>query len=166
MIDINKLSKKYTIRKLNENDIDIILDICLNNELFYQYADASPTKKQIINDLNTTPIGIDISDKYYLGFFENELLVSIIDLIDGYPNKDTVFIGFFMMNKDYQGNNIGTAIIQEALESLKTMNFKYARLAIDKDNPQSNHFWHKNGFEILKEVDRNGHKVLLAESII
>ena len=166
MIDINKLNKNYKVRKLNEDDIDIILDVCLNNELFYQHADAFPTKKQILSDLYATPIGIDISDKYYLGFFENERLVSIIDLIDGYPNKDTVFIGFFMMNKEYQGNNIGTTIIKEILESLKTMNFKYVRLAIDKDNPQSNHFWEKNKFEVIKEIEKEKGKILYAERIL
>jgi hypothetical protein len=37
------------------------------------------------------------------------------------------------------------------------------RLAINKDNPQSNHFWKKNGFNVIKEVNRNGELILIAE---
>ena len=37
------------------------------------------------------------------------------------------------------------------------------RLAIDKGNPQSAHFWKKNGFKVIFEVDVNGWKKLVAE---
>jgi hypothetical protein len=37
------------------------------------------------------------------------------------------------------------------------------RLAIDKGNPQSTHFWRKNGFEIISEADVNGWTKLVAE---
>ena len=37
------------------------------------------------------------------------------------------------------------------------------RLAIDKGNPQSAHFWKKNGFIVIKEVDREGWTVLVSE---
>lgn len=37
------------------------------------------------------------------------------------------------------------------------------RLAIDKGNPQSSHFWKKNGFEVISEADVNGWTKLVAE---
>jgi len=37
------------------------------------------------------------------------------------------------------------------------------RLSIDKGNPQSMHFWKKNGFNVIKEVDVNGWTKLVAE---
>ena len=86
-----------------------------------------------------------------------------MDLIDGYPEPETAFIGFFMMNKDLQGQGIGTAIIQETAAYLKTAGKTAIRLAIDKGNPQSTYFWKKNGFIVIKEVDRNGWTALVAE---
>ena len=37
------------------------------------------------------------------------------------------------------------------------------RLGIDKDNPQSNRFWKKNGFEVIREVKQENGTVLVAE---
>ena len=33
------------------------------------------------------------------------------------------------------------------------------RLAIDKGNPQSSHFWKKNGFEVIAEADLDSVKI-------
>lgn len=61
--------------------------------------------------MKATPPGIVLSDKYFFGFFEREELVAVMDLVDGYPDQRTSYIGFFMMNPDYQGKHVGTAII-------------------------------------------------------
>lgn len=37
------------------------------------------------------------------------------------------------------------------------------RLGIDKENPQPNHFWRKNGFTVLREAAQERGIVLLAE---
>ena len=36
-------------------------------------------------------------------------------------------------------------------------------LGIDKNNPQSNHFWRKNGFEVIREVVQEEGTILVAE---
>ena len=166
MIDILKLSKKYDVRTMDDSDVDHILDLCRGNSLFYKYCEANPTKEQILNDLHIAPPNTSLSDKYYIGFYDSNTLVAVMDLIDGYPKTETAFIGFFMMNIEYQGKQIGTAIINEVAEYLKSIDKVSVQLAIDKDNPQSNHFWKKNGFIVKKEVDRDGWTVLLAEKTL
>ncbi len=86
-----------------------------------------------------------------------------MDLIDGYPYAEIAFIGFFMMDRAYQGKQIGTAIISEVSDHLRSIGKTAVRLAIDKGNPQSTHFWKKNGFEIIAEKDVNGWTKLVAE---
>jgi hypothetical protein len=49
---------------------------------------------------------------------------------------------------------------------LKSIGKTSVRLAIDKGNPQSTHFWKKNGFEIISEADVNGRTKLVAEKIL
>jgi len=152
MFDINKFSNQYSVRFLKENDIDLVIDICNGNPLFYEYTIARPTKENLLEDMRLTPPGIDLKDKYYVGYFDNETLVAVLDLIDGWPSKEVAYIGFFMMNHSYQGKNIGSSIIKELSIYLKSLNVKYLRLAVDDGNPQSLHFWHKNGFELVKSV--------------
>lgn len=113
--------------------------------------------------LHITPPDIELKDKYYIGFYQEGTLIAVMDLIDGYPEPDIAFIGFFMMNIAFQGQEIGSSIIQDLAAYLKASGKTAIRLAIDKGNPQSTHFWKKNGFLVIKEVDRNGWTVLVAE---
>ena len=114
-----------------------LVEICKQNKVFYEYTEARPTKEIILNDMKATPPGITMNDKYY--------------------------IGFFMMNPQYQGKQTGTAIIAEVIDYLQSTGKTSVRLAIDKGNPQSTHFWKKNGFEIISEADVNGWTKLVAE---
>ena len=163
MIDISKLSKRYSVRILEESDVETLARICKQNTVFYEYTEARPTKENILNDMKATPQGITMEDKYYFGFFDDRELIAIMDLIDGYPKAEIAYIGFFMMNPQYQGKQKGTAIIAEAIDYLQSTGKTSVRLAIDKGNPQSTHFWKKNGFEIISEADVNGWTKLVAE---
>ena len=163
MINVLELSKKYEVRKMKDSDAEHILNLCSGNAQFYRYCEAEPTIEQVLNDLHIVPPNISMSDKYYVGFYEDKALVAVMDLIDGYPYADIAYIGFFMMNPTYQGNQIGTAIIRDVMDYLRSIGKTAVRLAIDKGNPQSTHFWKKNGFEIISEAYVNGWTKLVAE---
>lgn len=122
-----------------------------------------PSKDLIIHDLHITPPGIDMSDKYYIGFFDGERHIAVMDIIDGYPEGDMAFIGFFMVDAAYQGRQIGSGIIQDTCAYLKQIGKTVISLSIDKGNPQSTHFWKKNGFIVIKEVEQNGGTLLVAD---
>ena len=166
MLDYQKLSSRYAVRRLGDADTDEILALCRENTQFYAYCQAQPTKEQVQSDLRLLPPGVAPEDKYYLGFYQGGALIAVMDLVDGYPQKDTAFIGFFMMKKALQGQGLGSAIIEETAAYLKSIGKAAIRLAIDKDNPQSNHFWKKNGFLVFKEVERDGWKILVAEKTL
>ena len=166
MFDITRLSSRYAVRIMRDFDADDIFDFCLQNAQYYQYCGKQPSKELVLNDLHITPPGIEMSSKYYVGFYDNTVLVAIMDLINGYPSSDSGYIGFFMMNKQLQGNQIGSGIIQEVCQYLKEIGITTVLLGIDKGNPQSNHFWKKNGFLVIKEVEQDEGTVLVAEKIL
>ena len=165
-MDISALSKRYHIRRMDDSDTDSILELCRGNTQYYLYCQAEPSREQILSDLHITPPGIDPSDKYYIGFYQKNTMVAVMDLIDGYPAPGIAFIGFFMMRKEFQGNQVGSTIIQEAAAYLKNLGMTSIQLGIDKGNPQSTHFWKKNGFVVKEEIDRGDWTVLLAEKAL
>ena len=162
-IEINQLSHKYAVRKMSERDIPLIYEMCLKNPQYYQYCDKQPSMELIRRDLEITPPGIIISQKYYVGFFCGDALIAVLDLYDGFPQKEYAYIGFFMMNPDFQGKGIGSQIVLEVTEYLKKKGYRVLRLGIDKDNPQSTHFWRKNQLEVIKEVKQDEGTILVAE---
>ena len=162
-IQIADISKAYSVRRLGEDDVDLILALCRENTLYAEYCGKAIDRELIEHDIRVTPPGIPMEQKYYIGFFEGNKLAAVMDLIDGFPDSGCAFIGFFMMNIALQGRGIGSSIILEVLSCLKGLGFERCRLGIDKGNPQSNHFWKKNGFEVIREVALESGAVLLAE---
>ena len=143
---IERLSKQYTVKLLIDTDVAAVYALCKENPLYYQYCPPFVTEDSIRADMKALPPRKTMEDKYYLGFYEGENLVAVMDLILGFPNEETAFVGFFMMNKEYQGKGLGTALMNDVYDCLKEFDFRFVRLCFAKGNPQSEHFWLKNGF--------------------
>lgn len=77
-INISKLSSKYGVRKLTEADIELIYNLCLKNQQYYEYCEKQLSVEQIQQDLKITPPNKSLSDKYYVGFFDEEKLVAVL----------------------------------------------------------------------------------------
>ena len=164
--DFAKLSTRFSVRRMRDWDADAILALCLQNTQYYEYCGKQPTKELVLSDLHITPPGIEAADKYYLGFYEGDALVAVMDLILGYPQADVCFIGFFMLDRARQGKQLGSAVVGEACETLRRAGFRLVQLAIDKGNPQSTHFWKKNGFRVTRELEREEGTILVAEKAL
>lgn len=140
------LSPRYEVRQFTENDIPDIYALCKGNPTYYEHMKMEPTHDNLRSVLTELPLNMTMEDKLFAGFYENDHLVAILDLITGYPDPDTAFIGWFMMDKARQGAGVGSAIVADIMNCLKRDGFSYVRLGYIKGNPESEGFWKKNGF--------------------
>lgn len=145
-MNIQELSRRYQVRELTESDIDDVFALCVRNPQYYEYCPPAISKESIQSDMKALPPNTTDEQKHYIGFYENNNLVAVMDLIECFPNDETAFIGFFMMNAELQGRGIGKQIIQELVEELRKEYF-YIRLGYVKGNVQAEQFWLKNRFE-------------------
>ena len=152
-MELHSLSSRYTVRALGEADVDAIYELTRKNVLFYQYHPPLVTRESILADMKALPPRKRAADKYYLGFFEAQTLVAVMDLILAYPEADIAWIGFFMTDVQYQGRGVGSAIIREVCACLRAAGYPRVRLGVDRGNPQSYAFWTKNHFRKLGEAE-------------
>lgn len=150
-MDIGKLSDCFYVRRLWEKDVEQIYFLSCGNTLFYEYHPPFVTRESILEDMEALPPGKSYEDKFYFGFFDGENLVAVMDLIQDFPEKRTVFIGLFMMDMQYQGKGIGSKIIHDCICCFRECGFEAVRLGVDIGNPQSFSFWRKNGFTTVSE---------------
>lgn len=144
---IENLSSEYSVRKFTEIDITDIYNLAKTNPTYYKYMKTEPTYENLKDVFNALPPNKTMSDKFFLGFYNHEeRLVAILDLILNYPNNQTAFIGWFMMNKNFQHKGIGTKIITDICYYLKKSDFLFIRLGYIKGNNESKCFWNKNKF--------------------
>lgn len=152
-MEIHLLSRSYTVRKLDEADVDMLFELMRKNTIFYEYHPPFVTKESIMEDMEVLPPQKSYEDKYYIGFFKDKRLVANMDLILAYPTEEIAFIGFFMTDVQYQNKGIGSRIIRDVCTYLKSLGYKKVRLGVDKGNPQSYAFWTKNRFSVIDEND-------------
>lgn len=165
-MDIQDLSKKYQVKELTECDVNDVFSLCVKNPQYYEYCPPAVSRESIEADMKALPPDMTYKDKHYVGFYDNDILVAVMDLIERFPNKDTSFIGFFMMNADLQGKGIGTKVIYEVVEVLK-QEFSYIRLGYVKGNLQAESFWMKNGFEKIGiESETDEYTVVVMQKMI
>ena len=157
------LSKRYNVRKMNTNDVPLLFSLCRNNVLYYKYYPPLVTEESLLHDLTALPPKKEAKDKYYVGYFAEDKLIAVMDLIMSYPNPDIAFIGFFMCDVTIQSKGIGTSIIDELCSYMRTIGITSIRLAFVKDNPQASHFWYKNNFIKLKTFAQDNRTLVLAE---
>ncbi len=148
-MDIYNFSSKYSVKTLKETDINDILKLYLSNPVYYKYCPTPASKESVLEDMTGLPPNKTIDDKFFVGYYEKERLVAVLDLLTGYPENSVVFLGFFMLHKDFQGKGIGVQIIQEIIVYIKELGFSKIRLAIIKGNEPAKNFWLRNNFELI-----------------
>lgn len=157
-MDISSISKEYQVRELTEADVERIYKLSVSNPMFYEYCPPYVTKDSIFEDMKALPPGMTYQDKYYIGFFDTQELLAVMDLITNYPKKGTAYIGLFMVDREYQGKGIGSRILSECIGFLQEKGVERIQLAYAKGNPQSESFWKKNGFhETGREYENEGY---------
>lgn len=163
-MNIAEFSSRFAVRRLEEDDIPAACTLCRGNPIFYEYCPPEVSEEGIREDMRALPPGKTMEDKYYIGYFDGQRLIAVMDFIDGYPRGDVAFIGFFMMDKAEQEKGIGSAIIEELCGYLSMRGYAAVRLGWVKGNAQSEGFWYKNGFaETGASYETNGYTVIVAE---
>ncbi len=163
-MDIALFSDHYTVRRLTTEEIPSIYALCKRNDLYYQYCPPLVTEQSIMEDMRALPSGKEMCDKYYIGYYDGEEMVAVMDLIAAYPDEETAFIGFFMTAVQVQNLGVGSRMIRDLCDFLKNIGYAKIRLGWVKGNPQAEHFWHKNGFqETGTTYDTDLYTVIIAQ---
>ncbi len=160
-LDFKRISSCYRIRRLTDEDVDEIFTLCKGNADYYKYMKSASSAENIRADLCALPPGKTMDDKFFIGFYADNGLIAVMDLITGYPNAGTAYIGLFMMDKNFKGTGKGSGIIQELLCVLKQEGFDCVRLGCIRENLAGRSFWLKNGFDYTGvETQRDDYAVM------
>lgn len=163
-LDLARLSANYQVRMLTEADIPAVLRLCEGNPMFYRHCPPKPSEETLRSDMAALPPRKTLADKYFLGFFDGAELAAVLDLITGFPKPEIAFWGFFMLDVSRQGQGCGTVLVSELCAALAASGFRAVRLGWVRGNPQSEHFWKKNGFlETGVSYETNGYTVVVAQ---
>lgn len=164
---IEQISSRWQVRPFTEADIPIILALCRGNPTYYRHMRMEPSTENLREVFTALPPGKGMEDKYFLGFYREERLAALLDLVTAYPDKETAFIGWFMVEKSLQGAGLGSAMAADLLACLRDAGFRRVRLGYVKGNRESEGFWLKNGFcPTGQESEGEGYIVVVLEKVL
>ena len=166
-INFENVFTPYKARKLTEADIPDILDLYSGNTEYFMHCPPSPNRETVKEDMVALPPKKEAADKYFIGIFDDNFLVAVIDLIDRYPDNRTAFIGLLMVSKSYQRKGIGTYITKALSQTLVAEGYSRIKLGYVKTNLSARSFWLKQGFQPTgAESVREYYTVIEAEKIL
>ena len=146
MLNIEKLSTDYQVKRLTAGDAGKTYALVETNSNYYNFCPPRPNRHTILEDIKVVPANKTLDDKFYVGFYDQGKLIAVMDLIYQYPNEQSAWIGFFMVDAKYQGQGIGSKIMADVTAELKRSGLTLIELSYPKGFAQSEHFLLKNGF--------------------
>jgi len=150
-LDIDALSTSHQVRRIMEADISDVYALCKSNQKYYEALNTAPTVESLTEIISRVPEGADTGDKYFVGFYEDGRLISVLDLIAGYPEKDDAFIGWFMVDGHLQRKGIGSQIFADVRAAMAGQGYDYLSLSCEKENTEAIAFWQAQGFKATGE---------------
>ena len=75
-LDITKITRDYTVKKLGEEDFPAILALYGGNPQYFEAMNQPVPTGGLEEDLAAVPDGKTLEDKYWLGFWREETLVA------------------------------------------------------------------------------------------
>lgn len=153
MINIEALSSEFKTKKIDEGDISDVYNLCRSNNKYYRTLKEKPSKKRLTEVISELPEGTNDSQKYFVGFYDKDNLIAILDLITSYPNTNDAFIGWFMVDETLHRQGIGSQLFADIRAALKAQGITNLSLECNSESIDALKFWSDQGFEIQKQTD-------------
>lgn len=144
--------ENFDVIKIDNSNIEEVFELCKHNKKYYEYLQEQLTIDWVKKITKELPPKANSKDKYFVGIYQEEKLIAVLDLIVNYPLKGKAFIGFFMMDKISQGKGIGKKLIINLLNFLKSNKYDSCELGVVENNVEAISFWTKLGFEKTGEI--------------
>lgn len=91
-----------------------------------------------------------LKDKFVLGFYENDQLMGLLDLIQNYPENAVLSIGYLLVHPACRSQKKGQTIIENLVISTRKQGVRKLRCVVQKQNPRALKFWKSCGFDIVE----------------
>ena len=98
------------------------------------------------------PPALPQKNKVVLGIYQDEQLAGVFDILLGYPNAETGFIGLFLLDPDNREMGLGSRAYIQVEAWFQQLGMTEVQLSVQMNNAVGRRFWEKHGFVYVKDV--------------
>ncbi|WDL81911.1 GNAT family N-acetyltransferase [Aeromonas bestiarum] len=114
-------------------------------------------------ELFACPPDLPLSDKHLIGLWEEGELTAVVDLLHGYPDPATAYLGLLLVGEPWQGAGRGQALYLHACMMARSWGATRLRLSVIASNETALSFWLRRGFTESYRRELAGYR---AEAIV
>jgi len=147
--NLNSHLAAYRVSILSEVDapaVQKLLEACADFNLLVSGLPPAPGDGlDLFRDL---PPGKSLADKAVIGVYDRPAhLAGLADVIRGYPEEDTWFIGLLLLEPSARGQGLGRRFYQEIERWVRQNGARRIKLGVVGDNQDGCRFWQALGFQ-------------------
>jgi len=145
-IKLQQALPQYDCIPITEDNYIIVREVFDTNPEYFQLFGEIADDQSILKSMHTVPEGFGFADKLFIAFCQDSETIAAIDLLVGYPDKDTVWLGLFLMHGNIRGKGVGTTIVNGIIHAAQSDGFDNIQLGVMEANTGAVRFWKKMGF--------------------
>lgn len=109
----------------------------------------APTATDALEIMTLCPPGMGADDKFVLAIVVGDEVIGCADLVRGYPDAQTAYLGLLLLIAEWQGRGTGSRLVARLMEMAAGWGCTTMRLAVIETNEPALHFWSKHGFQMV-----------------
>lgn len=150
--ELKKCLSGYDIIPITTQNFEQVFPVYdANQDFFLLTQGEKATVENSISDVDVAPKNIDISQKTYVGIWMEDSVVGVLDLLEGYPDETSLWIGLLLVHSDLHGKKIGSGITNAVLKAAKMLGYKSVQLGVIENNAGGLAFWKRQGFNFARQ---------------
>lgn len=160
--DFNINLKGCTVYRLSHEDISKIQEVfekCNDYLLLVEGKTVEPNTGE--KEYLSIPKGKSVEEKLVFGIFnEDQEIIGYLDILSGYPEKESWWIGLLLIIPEVRSKSIGKNVMNGFMDYAHTRGVKELKLGVIEENIKALRFWNSLGFEVINttEVRQFGNK--------
>lgn len=122
-----------------------------NADYYRVIGEPKPTLATVDYDSREIPSAVRDEAKHYWLVADGKQTVGVIDLVEGYPDKETIYVGLLEILQRRQGH--GAAVLKQLTAAFAGHGYKRLELATVHADRAAAAFWQAQGFTKLRSFD-------------
>ena len=134
-------------RSLEARSPNFLGSICQQCNAFFSLVTGGSSAAETARHLLVArPLSVDVTRKHVIGLERDGALIAIVDLLEGYPDRDDWYVGLLLLSPGERGRGLGAAVWAAVEQWICAEGGRHARLIVQEQNPAAVRFWRAAGF--------------------
>lgn len=138
------MNSTYCFEEITETNQEVAFTIYQVNRAYFALTGEVPTQESVAQDRTSRPPQLSPEQKHFLLVRFAGQAVAVVDLLTGYPEATSGYLGLLLVGEQRQGH--GRRIVSLIEEWLRSQGYTRLELGVLEQNTQGLAFWTSQGF--------------------